>query len=44
MCGRFTRFHTWPDIHRMSGLLPATETGRNTEWSSEGPPSVWQLV
>jgi putative SOS response-associated peptidase YedK len=31
MCGRFTRFHSWADIHRMYRLLPATETGRNTE-------------
>lgn len=31
MCGRFTRFHAWADIHRMYRLLPATETGRNTE-------------
>lgn len=31
MCGRFTRFHSWADIHRMYSLLPATEAGRNTE-------------
>jgi putative SOS response-associated peptidase YedK len=31
MCGRFTRFHTWGDIHKMYRLLPAAETGRNTE-------------
>lgn len=31
MCGRFTRFHSWADIHRMYRLLPATEAGRNTE-------------
>ena len=31
MYGRFTRFHSWADIHRMYSLLPAKETGRNTE-------------
>ena len=31
MCGRFTRFHTWGDIHEMYRLTDATETGRNTE-------------
>ena len=31
MCGRFTRFHTWADIHKMYRLTDATETGRNTE-------------
>ena len=31
MCGRFTRFYSWADIHRMYRLLPATEAGRNTE-------------
>ena len=31
MCGRFTRFHTWADIHQMYRLTDATETGRNTE-------------
>ncbi|WP_026060088.1 SOS response-associated peptidase [Pseudaminobacter salicylatoxidans] len=30
MCGRFTRFHTWPDIHRMYRLTDS-ERGRNTE-------------
>ena len=31
MCGRFTRFHTWADIHRMYRLTDSTEAGRNTE-------------
>ena len=31
MCGRFTRFHSWADIHRMYRLTDASETGRNTE-------------
>ena len=31
MCGRFTRFHTWADIHQMYRLTDAIETGRNTE-------------
>lgn len=28
MCGRFTRFHNWADIHRMYRLKDA-ERGRN---------------
>lgn len=31
MCGRFTRFHTWSDIHGMYSLLRPEERGRNTE-------------
>lgn len=31
MCGRFTRHHTWAEIHRMYRLIDATETGRNDE-------------
>ncbi|GAB5505970.1 MAG: SOS response-associated peptidase [Rhizobiaceae bacterium] len=31
MCGRFTRFHTWSDIHEMYRLVRPEETGRNTE-------------
>ena len=31
MCGRFTRFHTWSDIHQMYSLLRPEERGRNTE-------------
>jgi len=30
MCGRFTRFHSWPEIHRMYRLTDPNEIGRNT--------------
>jgi putative SOS response-associated peptidase YedK len=30
MCGRFTRYHTWAEIHAMYRLLDS-ERGRNTE-------------
>jgi putative SOS response-associated peptidase YedK len=39
MCGRFTRFHTWPEIHWMYRLTDATETGRNTEARYNIPPT-----
>jgi putative SOS response-associated peptidase YedK len=31
MCGRFTQFHTWRDIHAMYSLSRPQDTGRNTE-------------
>lgn len=31
MCGRFTRYHRWADIHGMYRLIRPDETGRNTE-------------
>lgn len=31
MCGRFTRYHSWAEIHRMYRLTDPRETGRNDE-------------
>ena len=31
MCGRFTRYLSWSEIHRLDPLTAPADTGRNTE-------------